>query len=58
MGQIWGFHDILVVLCGYSSLWWPFVEIGNIWVFWVLSGERVGVNVEGGAEAYLLYNPI
>ena len=30
----------------------PLAEIGHIWGFWTLSGERVGVNVEGGAEAY------
>ena len=30
----------------------PSVEIGQIWGFWALSGERVGVNVEGRAEAY------
>ena len=23
-------------------------EIGHIWGFWALSGERVGVNMEGG----------
>ena len=26
----------------------PLAEIGHIWGFWTLSGERVGVNVEGG----------
>ena len=30
----------------------PLAEIGHIWGFWALSGERVGVNVEGMAEAY------
>ena len=30
----------------------PLTEIGHIWGFWTLSGERVGVNVEGRAEAY------
>ena len=30
----------------------PLAEIGHIWGFWALSGERVGVNVEGRAEAY------
>ena len=30
----------------------PLAEIGHIWGFWALSGEPVGVNVEGGAEAY------
>ena len=27
-------------------------DIGHIWGFWVLSVERVGVNVKGRAEAY------
>ena len=30
----------------------PLAEIGHIWGFWALSGEPVGVNVEGRAEAY------
>ena len=30
----------------------PFTETAHIWGFWVLSGELVGVNVEGGAQAY------
>ena len=30
----------------------PLAEIGHIWGFWALSGERVGVNVEERAEAY------
>ena len=30
----------------------PLAEIGHIWGFWALSGECVGVNVEGRAEAY------
>ena len=30
----------------------PLAEIGQIWGFWALSGEREGVNVEGRAEAY------
>ena len=29
-----------------------FAEIGRIWGFWALSGECVGVNVKGRAEAY------
>ena len=29
-------------------------EFGHIWGFWALSGERVGVNVEG-AEAYFRF---
>ena len=30
----------------------PLAEIGHIWGFWALSGERVGVNMAGRAEAY------
>ena len=30
----------------------PLAEIGHISGFWALSGERVGVNVKGRAEAY------
>ena len=30
----------------------PLAEIGHIWFFGALPGERVGVNVEGRAEAY------
>ena len=30
----------------------PWAEICHIWGFWALSGECVGVNVEGRAEAY------
>ena len=30
----------------------PLAEIGHIWGFLALSGERVEVNVEGRAEAY------
>ena len=38
MGQILGFPH-------YGD---PLAEIGHIWGFWALSGERVGINVEGG----------
>ena len=30
----------------------PLTETDHIWDFWALSGQCVGVNVEGGAEAY------
>ena len=30
----------------------PLAEIGHIWGFWALSGERMEVNVEGRVEAY------
>ena len=47
-----GFPGILVMLCGFPHYGDPLVEIGHSWRFWALSGERVGVNVEGRAEAY------
>ena len=31
----------------------PMTEISHIWCLWVLSGERVGVNVEGGGGIFL-----
>ena len=42
----------LVMICGFPHYGAPLTEIGHIWGFWALSGECVGVNVEGGAEAY------
>ena len=51
-GSNLGFAGILAVLCGLSSLWWPFGWNWSYLGFWALSGERVGVNVEGRAEAY------
>ena len=30
----------------------PLAEIAHIWGFWALSGERVGVNVEGGGGIF------
>ena len=35
------------MLCGFSH-YGDLAEIGHIQGFWPLSGERVGVNVEGG----------
>ena len=49
MGQIWEFWSCSVDFPHYGA---PLTETGHIWGFWALSGERVGVNVEGGAEAY------
>ena len=40
------------MLCGFPHYGDPLVEIGHSWRFWALSGESVGVNVEGRAEAY------
>ena len=40
------------MLCGFPHYGTPLTKTGHIWGFWALSGERVGVNVEGGAEAY------
>ena len=43
-----GFPAILVMLCRFSS-WCPFDwNWSHILGFWAFSGERVGVNVEGG----------
>ena len=49
MGQIWEFWSCSVDFLHYGA---PLTETGHTWGFWALSGERVGVNVEGGAEAY------
>ena len=42
-GQIWGFHSILVMLCGYSSLWWPFgwnwSYLGFLGIIWRTCGS-------------------
>ena len=35
------------------ALWFPpLAEIGHIWGFWALSGECVGVNVDGGGGIF------
>ena len=43
-GQIWGFHSILVMLCGYSSLWWPFgwkwSYLGFLGIIWRTCGSK------------------
>ena len=52
MGQIWGlrpFWSCSMDLFHYGAL---LTETGQIWDFCASSGERVGVNVEGGAETY------
>ena len=45
MGKIWGFGSCSVDFPHYGA---PLTETGHIWGFWSLSGELVGVNVEGG----------
>ena len=47
-----GFPGILSCSVDFPHYGDPLAEIGLIWGFWVVSGERVGVNVEGRAEAY------
>ena len=49
-GQIWGFRTFCSCSVYYPHYDEPLAEIGHIWGFWALSGERVGVNVQG-AEA-------
>ena len=44
MGQIWGFWSCSEDFPHYGA---PLTETGHIWGFWALSGEGVGVNVEG-----------
>ena len=51
-GQIWGFQAFWWCSVDFPHSGDPLAEIGHIWGFWALSGERVGVNVEGRAEAY------
>ena len=52
MGKIWGFQAFWSCSVDFPHYGDPLAEIGHIWGFWALSGERVGVNVEGRAEAY------
>ena len=51
-GQIWDFQAFWSCSVDFPHYGDPLAEIGHIWGFWALSGERVGVNVEGRAEAY------
>ena len=52
MGQIWGSQAFWSCSVDFPHNGDPLAEIGHIWGFWALSGEGVGVNVEGRAEAY------
>ena len=49
-GKIWGFPDILFVLCGFSSLWWPFgwnwSYFGFLGIIWRTCGSKC--REEGG----------
>ena len=51
-GKIWGFQAFWSCSVDFPHYGDPLVEIGHSWRFWALSGESVGVNVEGRAEAY------
>ena len=51
-GKIWGFQAFWSCSVDFPHYGDPLAEIGHIWGFWALSGEPVGVNVEGRAEAY------
>ena len=50
--KIWGFQAFWSCSVDFPHYGDPLAEIGHIWGFWALSGERVGVNVEGRTEAY------
>ena len=50
MGQIWEFWSCSVDFLHYGA---PLTETGHTWGFWALSGERVGVNVEGGGRRHI-----
>ena len=52
MGKIWGFQAFWSCSVDFPHYSDPLAEIGHILGFWALSGERVGVNVEGRVEAY------
>ena len=51
MGKIWGFQAFWWCSVDFPHYSDPLAEIGHISAFWELSGERVGVYVEGRAEA-------
>ena len=51
-GQIWGFQAFRSCSVEFPHNDDPLAEIGHIGGFWALSGERVGVNVEGGGGIF------
>ena len=51
-GKIWGLQAFWSRSVDFPHYGEPLAEIGHIWGLWALSGECVGVNVEGRAEAY------
>ena len=53
MGQIWGLRPFWSCShLDFAHYGAPLTDTGHIWGFLALSGECVGVNVEGRAEAY------
>ena len=52
MGQIWGFQAFWSCSVDFPHYDDPLAEIGHIWGFWALSGESVGVNIEGGGGIF------
>ena len=52
MGKIWGLQAFWPRSVDFPHYGDPLAEIGHIWGFLALSGECVGVNVEGRVEAY------
>ena len=51
-GKILGFQAFWSCSVDFPHYGDPLAEIGLIWDFWALSGERVEVNVERRVEAY------
>ena len=47
MGQIWGFRAFWSWSVDFPHYCDPLTETSHIWGFWALSGECVGVNIEG-----------
>ena len=52
VGQIWGFRPFWSCSVDFPHYGAPLTETSHIWGFWASCGERVGINVEWGAEAY------
>ena len=53
MGKIWGFQAFWSCSVDFPQYSDPLAENGHIWGFWALSGERVGVNVEGRGRRHI-----